>query len=141
MTRKTLYTAGFLLTAVLSAAAAADDTIKEGKWTVTVVNTSKGLPQASVPQTITSTSCVTNANPIPNNKTMQGCTPPQIKKSGNMIDYSMSCDKPSFKMTSNGHVSYTGDAMEGTSKTTVTVGTNTIDTTTQITGKYLGPCK
>jgi hypothetical protein len=140
--RNALYAAGFLLTAALFTAAVADDAIKEGKWSVTAVNTSTTVPQTVPPQTVTSNeiSCITNTNPIPNNKIIQGCAAPQIKKNGNTIDYSMSCDKPSFKMTSSGHISYTGDAMEGTSKTTVTINADTIDTTTQITGKYLGPC-
>ena len=143
--KKILCTAlALLLTAGFFSSAKADDAIKGGKWSVTAVITTTGLPAqaaaAAAPQTHTSESCLTNQNLVPDMKMPAGCATPQIDKKDGTVTFSISCDTNGMKMTSTGHVTYSGDTMEGTSTSQMSVGGMDVNSTAQLSGKYLGPC-
>ena len=129
-----------LLAGALYSKAYADEAIKEGKWSVTVAVTTTGLPQAVSPQTYTKESCVTNQNLVPDLKMPPGCSSPQVEKKDNTVSFNMSCDTQGMKMISSGHVTYSGEDMDGVSTSQMTVGGMEMNSTAQISGKYLGPC-
>ncbi len=194
MKKFVLQTAILLMTGVvfITLTAIAEESLKEGKWEMTMVSKMDNLPPelanamnqlqgqldyhngkmtATTPfssspvnlpipknnpaaaaqadyhmvtnnqgMTITSTSCVTNNNPIPDTKTPPGCAPPEIQRNGNTIDYHGVCHNKNFEVDSTGHITYTGNTMQGLIKTRQTVQGRNMDSTIQITGKYIGPC-
>jgi len=132
---------------IIATIANAQNSIKEGKWEMTVVNKVEGLPpevSAVMNQqgmTTTVTQCITNKNPVPQPKELPtGCSMPQIQKNGDSITYQITCDNGDFQMNQNGEMTYTGDTMRGIIKSHQSVKGMNIDSSMEISGRYLGPC-
>ena len=87
----------------------------------------------------TVTQCVTNQNPVPEAPNQEHCTQTHEIK-GNTVNFHVTCNERDMKMDSAGHVTYTGDSMEGQVKSKQTTGGESTDAAITITGKYLGPC-
>jgi hypothetical protein len=145
------------------------DGIKEGKWTMTMVTKMDGLspeaadamkqmqnlpPEAAAMMqrmnvhvgaadgggiSTTVTQCITNQNPVPKSKMAEDCQETH-DKSGDTINFHMTCNKPDFQMDSTGHVTYTGSSMEGQIKSHQVAQGRDMNSTIDISGQYLGPC-
>jgi hypothetical protein len=114
---------------------------KEGLWEMTTQVQMKGMPQ-QMPST-TVRQCITKNDPVPKepNKNYD-CKTTSLKTSGNTVSYTAECNGPEGKMTVSGKSTYSGDRMEGEATTTVKMkGQPSMEMTSKMTGKYLGPCK
>ncbi|MEI6437781.1 MAG: DUF3617 family protein [Candidatus Omnitrophota bacterium] len=151
----------FVAAALVSLPARAEG-IKTGKWEVTMVTKVEGMPDMAAMMdkmppgvklpagmsmsggpggmTIKSTNCVTQANPVPGMKTPPGCEAPEFHQNGNTVDYSMTCKKGTARTSISGHVTYTDGSMQGSTKTTQVMDGREIHSTSEMTGRYLGPC-
>ncbi len=155
--------------AVILTVRATADGIKEGKWSMTMVTKMEGIsPEAAdamkqmgnmPPEAVammkkmnvqvgagpgggistTVTQCITNQNPVPKSKRTEDCQETH-DKSGNTVNFHMTCNKQDFQMDSTGHVTYSGDSMEGQIKSHQVAQGRNMDATIDINGQYLGPC-
>ena len=89
--------------------------------------------------TTTTVQCMTNKNPVPDAKTGENCQQSYDMK-GNTVNFHVICDNKNMHTESTGHVTYSGDAMEGEIETHQKSKGKNVDATIQITGKYVGPC-
>jgi hypothetical protein len=158
----------FALAVIFTGRASADG-IKEGKWTMTMVTKMEGLsPEAAAAMkqmenmppeaaammqkmnvhigagagggiSTTVTQCITNQNPVPKSKRTEDCQETH-DRSGNTVNFHMTCNKQDMQMESTGHVTYSGDSMEGQIKSHQVAQGRNMDATIDITGQYLGPC-
>lgn len=147
---KTTAARSILLTAILAGTVPvptwAADEIKGGKWQFTTQMQMPGMTQsaagseaaASANQPMTRTACIDAANPIP---AEPQCTLGDVKRHGNAVTWSMTCNSPRGPIQSAGSARYSGDTMEATLSARVP-GPNgqPMDTPGRITGRYLGPC-
>lgn len=140
------------------------DRIHEGQWSVVSVTDTKGMPampagmgtidkdmdtpgghmhMSGTPShmTITATSCITEKNSLPGVKVPPGCQAPTSQNDGGKISFKMVCDLQQVKIVSEGSFNYNGDSMQGQVISHESVNGMNIDTSTAITGKYLGPCQ
>ena len=114
--------------------------IKEGYWRVAVRMT---VPNASGPSTGPAQfdRCM-NPNNIQGLLVMPPNAPCAIRKSRlerDSLTWEMSCDQGGFTTVANGKMQFMGTRLEGEIKT-VAKGPETIHITTNIEGRYLGPC-
>lgn len=113
--------------------------IKEGLWEITVKVHNPGIELHFPP--FTNTQCITKADVVPKSAQpgMDACTIKDHKVSGNTVTWTMECnaDKSGYN-SGTGKVTYAGDTMKGE---LVIKGDNDAPITSEMTGKYLGPCK
>lgn len=144
-----------------SGPARAEDQIKPGQWEfhvqVAMPNMPKLPPGVQLPRgvqmgaggmTVTHTSCVTNANPIPpdGHGPKPGahddqCKVGKIDRAGGSISWVIDCQTPQNTSHTEGTAHYAGDTMEATFKTRVKQGAVTNETSQHVTGHYVGPCE
>ena len=159
--------AGVAAAVALGACAAwAAQGIKEGKWSMSMTMQGGGMDETAAQaqremermspderammermmggmkfgpagqgMTITSSQCLTNDNPIPTREEDRKCQQTHTVK-GNTVTFKTVCPKS----TSEGKITYKGDAMNGTITTTETKRGQTTTTTMDISGRYEGPC-
>ena len=90
--------------------------------------------------TITTTQCITKKNPVPNHvKTPEYCKQTH-DFNGNTVNFHTTCDHNDFKVDASGHMTYTGDTMQGEIKSHEVKNGRSMDSTIEITGQYLGAC-
>jgi len=90
----------------------------------------------------TTTQCITNNNPVPDMS-------PEKKNScqqthnvrGNTVTFHSVCKEPDGQIEVNGEMTFTEDTMKGQMKSHQVRKGEAIDTTIEMSGKYLGPCK
>ncbi|HML09957.1 MAG TPA: DUF3617 family protein [Stellaceae bacterium] len=149
-----------VLAALAAGSAYADDAIKAGKWEfsaqVQMPNMPKLPPGVQLPPgvnigaggvSVTRTSCVDSATPMPADMHQSGqqhgqCKVAKLDSSGGTVRWESTC-LPSDGTTvhSEGVAHYNGDTMEADMKTVVTSSNGQATETTQhVTGHYLGPC-
>ncbi len=90
--------------------------------------------------TTTITQCITDQNPVPDTKMPKNCKQTHEIK-GHTVTFTTVCKDKNSQMDSSGKMTYSGDSMKGQIKSHQVTKGQTMDTTVQITGKYLGPCK
>ena len=169
MKKNVLVMSGILVSMVVFAAAVKAEGLKEGKWAMTMNTKMDGMPpemadamkqMENLPprvaammkqrgvqmsgngqgMTTTVTQCITNQNPVPKSEKMPEDCQQTHEMNGNTVTFHVTCDKKDMQMDSTGHVTYSGDSMEGQIKShEVSEGRN-MDMTIDISGKYLGPC-
>lgn len=126
--------------ALVSFACAGDaPSIKEGLWETTVKIDSPGLEMHFPP--FKSTQCITQTDAAPQSSQpgADSCKVTDQKISGNTVSWTMTCDASKSGYTSGtGTVTYTGDTFTGK---LVIKGEKDLEFTSNMTGKYLGPCK
>jgi len=160
----------FVMIVIFSTVVRAEEGLKEGKWEVTMVTKMEGLPpmdnippevaaamnkmgtqntqtlngDATLstqwnPQGITSTvtQCVTNENAYlsyPNDQTSD-CKRTQ-QRDGNTFKFHSTCNQHGEQTDVTGYFTYMGDTMNGL----VTIHSKDLNSVTQYSGKYIGPC-
>ena len=137
----------FSVVIIITTIANAQESFKEGKWEITLINRVEGLsPEVAAMMNNQSTvikriQCLTNQNPITQPKSLpSGCSLPQIQKNGNKISYQINCNNGDYQMKQTGEETFDGDTMQGLIKSHQTVKGMNIDSTMEITGRYIGPC-
>ena len=116
--------------------------IKEGLWEYKTTMEMPGMP-VKMPATTTQT-CISKSDLVPKPSSPGGqgqeCKIKEQNVSGNTVTYAMECKgKDGTTMEISGKMTYTGDAMEGTSTMKMS-GPASMEMSSKITGKYLGPC-
>jgi hypothetical protein len=126
--------------ALLSLAWAGDGpNIKEGLWEITVKVHTPGLELHFPP--FTNTQCITKADLVPQSSQpgAESCKIKDHKVSGNTVTWTMVCDgKESGYTSGTGNITYAGETLKGE---LVLKGDNDSTITSNMTGKYIGPCK
>jgi len=145
------------------------DGLKEGKWSMTMTTHMDNMPpemaqamqqmQNMPPEvqammkarniqmnangqdmTITTTHCVTKANPVPKDPKMGNDCQETHDIQGNTVNFHVTCNRDDFQLDSTGTSTYTGDSMEGHIKSHQVSKGHTMDSTVNIAGQYIGPC-
>jgi hypothetical protein len=151
--------------------AAEGPTFKEGKWSITTVIKMDGnsaqaaemqkamkemenMPPAAREMMkkmqgsgggmkTTNTQCISNNNPVPNmnaGKDKNSCQQTHDVR-GNTVTFHSVCKEPDGQVEVNGEMTFTGDTMKGTIKSHQLRKGEAVDTTIEMSGNYLGPCK
>ena len=155
------FVSALVLTVCAAATALAADGIKAGKWEYSVQvqmpNMPKLPPGVQLPPgvsmngggvSVTHTTCVDSATPIPADMHSQGqhggqCKNENVDVSGGVVRWNTTCTPSDGAVTvhSEGVAHYNGDTMEADIKT-MTSGGNIPpqETHEHVTGRYLGAC-
>jgi hypothetical protein len=103
-----------------------------------------GMQMGAGPQggmTTTITHCLTGEDVVPDSKAANKNCQESHEIKGSTVTFQSVCKDKKGEITTNGVMTYKGDSMKGEIKSrTVSRGKMT-DTTMEIAGKYLGPCK
>ena len=141
-----------LLAGVVTYPAGAEDEIKSGNWEYSV--TASGitqLPRGMQPSpeirlgpeglTVIRTRCITAANPFPPTHAVEPCKTNKTNVNGGTLSWSVTCTTPKITVHQEWMVHYHGETMDGqvTSRST-TPDHTPVESTTQLKGRYLGPC-
>lgn len=150
-----------VLVVLTAASAYAADGIKAGKWEYSVQmqmpNMPKLPPGVQLPpgvsmngggMSVTHTTCVDSATPIPADSHTQGqhgqCKNENVDVSGGVVRWNTTCapsNAGGVTVRSEGEAHYNGDTMEADIKTATTGGNMPVQETKEhITGRYLGAC-
>ena len=115
--------------------------MKEGLWEIRTEMDMPGMP-AKIPPT-TTRNCITKDDMVPKPASPKGqeqqCKMKDQNVSGNTVTFVMECEGQGMTMEISGKMIYTGDSMEGTSKMKMS-GPMSMEMTSKMTGKYVGPC-
>lgn len=117
-------------------AADAKSPVKAGKWEFSMQMEIPGLPMKMPP--IKVVHCVTEEDAksaIPQDQKNKDCKLGDYKVDGNTVTWTIDC--PKQKMTGNGEITYTDNAMDGK----MVMKSEGQEFTTTYSGKYLGSCE
>ena len=132
---------GLVLISFLACATLALAQIKEGLWEMKTTMEMPGMPM-KMPATTTRT-CISKDDMVPKPGAQKGqpqeCKMKEQKVSGDTVTYDMECTSKGGTTEISGKMTYTGDAMEGSSTMKVS-GPNSMEITSKVTGKYIGQC-
>ena len=141
-----------LLAGIVTYPASAEDEIKSGNWEYSV--TAPGITQLRPgmqpspeirlgPEglTVIRTRCITAANPFPPTQAGEPCKMDKSHVNGGTLSWSVTCTTPKITVHQEWIVHYHGETMDGqvTSRST-TPDHTPVESTTQLRGRYLGPC-
>ncbi|MCX5808435.1 MAG: DUF3617 family protein [Proteobacteria bacterium] len=117
--------------------------MKEGFWEITTKTEMKGMPVQIPPTTMKQ--CITKKDVVPKPEKQekgQECKIKDQKISGDTVTYAMECkDKGGNIIEISGKMIYKGDIFDGTTNTTMkTKEQGTMQMTSKMSGKYVGPC-
>jgi len=136
-----------LLACVMPAAVHAADAVKAGKWQFTTQMELPAMPQSGAGtqprpgggQPVTRTACIGSVHPIP---VEEQCKLDNMRRKGNTVTWTMTCNMPQGPVHSSGSAHYAGDTMTAT-LTAHFSGPNgqPVNAPGRITGRYLGPCE
>jgi Protein of unknown function (DUF3617) len=117
-------------------AADAKSPMKPGKWQITITMDMPGMPMKMPPMTFVN--CVTKEqaeNPQPpKTKQNDDCKVSDYKMDGNVVTWSMKCEKQN--MTGEGRITFSSDSYEGESHMKM----SDMEVSQKYAGKYLGEC-
>jgi len=132
----------FALVAAVPPASAAPN-VHEGLWEYEIKTEMPGAPMQIPPQK--STQCVTGKDLVPKPPPAQPgseCKNTRSQVSGDTATWSVQCQQRAVTVQSTGSVTYKGDSMRGTIRTTMNMGGGQTHTSVStISGKRVGPCK
>ena len=141
MFRNIVSAAVILCTTVSFAGAGSAPDMKEGKWEISTTIEMEGMPVETEP--MKDTQCLTKKNFLPPLGDMgKECKTTATKIEGNTVKWTMKCNEQAGSMESVGTITYKGDKLEGTIKTTIKdpkAGKMTM--VQRMIGKRIGDCK
>ena len=144
--------------------------IREGKWSMTMVTKMGGMEEETAKMnkemenmspedaaimkqmmgkmnmqmdrnsqgiTTTVTQCISNQNPVPDVNMQKDCKETHTMD-GYTVNFHVTCDES--KSDSIGQMTYTDDSMEGEIKSHQVVDGKEVNSTIEISGKYVEPC-
>jgi hypothetical protein len=147
MTRKaTLILIGLLvaLAPTCSSTAGSVD-MKPGEWSITIKTKMEGMPFSPPPVTVKQ--CLTEQNYVPSGGAQQqgqsqDCEVMDQKIDGNTVSWSVVCKSgQGGTVKGTGTVTYSGSSFQGSTQMTMMTGGQTMKMSTEMTGKWIGPCK
>jgi hypothetical protein len=141
MFRNFLSAAAILCTTVSFAGAGSAPDMKEGKWEISTTVEMEGMPVETEP--MKDTQCLTKKNFLPPIGDMgKECKTTATKIEGNTVKWTMKCNEQAGSMESVGTITYKGDKLEGTIKTTIKdPGAGKMTLVQRMSGKRVGDCK
>ena len=111
--------------------------MQEGKWKITNTIEMQGMPAGMMkPQTITTTTCLSQQDYVPKDTTQKDCTMKDLKVDGNTVNWEILCKDSSGK----GRITYAGSTFDGVMETMMKEGGKEMNAKMTMKGKYLGPC-
>jgi hypothetical protein len=118
--------------------------VKEGLWEITTKTEIQGMP-GQMPATTTK-QCITKNDIVPKPEKQekgQECKIKDQKVSGDTVTYTIECkDKGGTVLEVSGKTTYKGNVFDGTTNTTIkSKEQGTMQMTSKMSGKYVGPCK
>jgi Protein of unknown function (DUF3617) len=141
-----------LLAGIMTYPAGAEDEIKSGNWEYSVTAPDiRELPRGMQPSpdiqlgpeglTVIRTRCITATDPFPPTPAGAPCKIDKTNLNGGMLSWSVTCTPPKITVHQEWIVHYHGETMDGqvTSRST-TPDHTPVESTTQLKGRYLGPC-
>jgi hypothetical protein len=141
MVRNFVSAAVILLTTVACTYAGSTPDMKEGEWEISTMVEMEGMPVETEP--INDTQCLTKKNFLPQSTDMgKDCKTINMKIEGNTVKWTMKCNEQAGFMENTGIITYKGDKLEGTIKTTIKdpeAGKMTL--VQRMSGKRIGECK
>jgi hypothetical protein len=121
--------------AIAAPGAHAADAVKPGQWEFQT-----RLQGAGAGMAVSHRQCVQPDKAVPSDP-RGGCKVDRMQRSGNVINWTTSCQAAQGTVVSTGVARYRGDTMDASMNTRAPNGSGGfIDTTQHITGRYLGPC-
>jgi hypothetical protein len=141
MVRSILVAVVALLTVVWVAVGSAE--VKEGLWEITTKAEIKGMSN-QMPAT-TMKQCITKNDIVPKPEKQekgQECKIKDQKVSGDTVTYALECkDKGGTIVEVSGKTTYKGNVFDGATTTTIkSKEQGTMQMTSKMSGKYIGPC-
>jgi hypothetical protein len=103
-----------------------------------------GVKMGAGPQggmTTTITQCLSDKDPVPDMEASNKDCQQTHEIKGNTVTFKSVCKVKGTETTTTGNMTYKGDSMKGEVKSRAVSRGKTMDTTMEMTGKYLGPCK
>jgi hypothetical protein len=140
MFRNFVSAAVILFTTISFAYAGSAPDMKEGKWEISTTVEMEGMPVETEP--MKDTQCLTKKNFLPAADMGKECKTTAMKIEGNTVKWTMKCNEQAGSMESTGTITYKGDKLEGTIKTTIKdpeAGKMTM--VQRMSGKRIGDCK
>ncbi|MFZ2197684.1 MAG: DUF3617 family protein [Thermodesulfovibrionales bacterium] len=111
--------------------------MQEGKWKITNTIEMQGMPAGMMkPQTITTTTCLSQQDYVPKDTAQKDCTMKDLKVDGNTVNWEILCKNSSGK----GKITYAGSTFDGVMETMMKEGGKEMNAKMTMKGKYLGPC-
>jgi hypothetical protein len=124
----------FILTAPVLAA----PNYQEGQWEITTIMDIPGMPKEfNKPHKYTYCMTKENAVPQPKEQGPQKCDVKQ-RIEGSTVHWTMTCKDGTV---STGQITYTKNSFKGSQSMTTRQGGQNITMKSEMSGKYLGPCK
>jgi hypothetical protein len=136
-----------LLAGVVPAASHAADAVRAGNWQFTMQMELPAMPQSAAGtqpgqaggQPMTRTACIDSAHPIP---VEQQCKLDNMRRSGAIVTWSMTCNTPQGPVLSTGSARYAGETMTATLTARIPgPDGKPVNAPGRIAGRYLGPCE
>jgi len=113
---------------------------QEGEWQITTQTEIPGMP--FTPPAVTMRQCLTLKDRIPQGKDATGeCKVVDQSSSGNTMRWTMRCGDANGTTEAKGEVAYSGKTMKGVSHITSSSRGETMQMTSRMTGRRIGPCK
>ena len=138
---KKIMIVALVLTFFVACAALALAEPKEGLWEIKTTMEMPGMPM-KMPATTTQT-CIKKDDMVPKPAAQKGqpqeCKTTEQKVSGDTVSYAMECTSKGTTTVISGKMTYTGEAMEGSTTMKVS-GRDSMEMTSKVTGKYIGQC-
>ena len=114
--------------------------MREGLWEITTKAEMKGMPNQMPAMTMKQCMTKKDMTPKPMNKD-QNCTMKDQKVVGDTLTYAMECkDKDGTVTQTTGKMTYKGDSFDGSNNVTMKNKQGTMQMSSKMTGRYLGPC-
>jgi hypothetical protein len=131
--------------APLACAAGGSVDMQPGEWSITMKTNMEGLPFKMPPMTFKQ--CLNGKDLVPKSSTAPGqtqgpnCEFTDQKIVGNTVSWSVYCTEQRGTTKGKGSVTYSGTTFSGSSDVVMTSGSQSQNVKTELSGKWLGPCK
>mgnify|MGYP001550082753 CR=1 FL=1 len=136
---RSLILAAFLFFSVMGCSSGPD--MKEGMWEISTEVGMKGIP-LKLPSAVYQ-QCLSKRNLIPRDgqNSSQVCQVDEQATDGDSVSWKMVCQENNAEIISEGMITYHGVLFSGQVETTFKGGPVSMNATSTVTGKYLGPCQ
>jgi len=129
-----------VIATVLTAPAQAAPAFQEGEWQITSQTEIPGIP--FTPPAMTMRQCLTIKDRIPQGKDASGeCKVTDVSNSGDTVRWTMRCGDANGTTEAKGEVTYSGRIMKGVSHITTSGRGGSMQMTSRMKGRRIGPCQ
>jgi hypothetical protein len=107
--------------------------MQEGQWEITTTMEMPGMPK---PHTMTTTTCLTQKDPVAKIDEKNNCKMENLTTVGNTVTWKIVCPEA----TSRGSITYAGATYDGIMETSMKMEGKDMTSKMTMKGKYIGPC-